>query len=125
MKTAQFNNLLVKRDKLSRSYVDIEGNLVLYETQTEKFIKQTKWLIAEMPSIGLFMIIGLFFIQLYIVFGGIYYHSNHQLTESEFKTYTFLFLFIGFSIGGFIKLAWLFMNERNEAAQVNATNFTD
>lgn len=101
-----------KKIELSRSYIDQNGDLVLFETRKEKIVRQFSLLFEELPPVAIFMV-GMFFLtQLYIVFGGLYYHSTHQLQEGELKTYLFLFGFVGLAIGIILKLAWLFIEER-------------
>lgn len=101
-----------KKIELSRSYIDQNGDLVLFETRKEKIVRQFSLLYEELPPVAIFMVGMLFLTQLYIVFGGLYYHSTHQLQSGELRTYLFLFGFVGLSIGIILKLAWLFIEER-------------
>lgn len=101
-----------KKIELSRSYIDQNGDLVLFETRKEQIVRKFSLLFGELPPVAIFMVGMLFFTQLYIVFGGLYYHSTHQLQDGELRTYLFLFGFVGLAIAIILKLAWLFIEER-------------
>lgn len=123
-------NLLLKTSlqsaaeaKLSKSYIDEYGNLHLHESVSEKRIKYAAKAIKEIPPIGIFLILSLIAVQLYIVFGGMYYHSVGQY-PANLKVYAFISIFILGIIGSLLKLAWLFAVEE-ESAQKHKERYTN
>lgn len=111
-------NLLIKNTlhsaaetKLSKSYIDEYGNLYLHETINEKRLKYAAKALKEIPPIGIFLILSLIAVQLYIVFGGMYYHSVSKYPANT-KLYAFILVFIVGIIGSLLKLAWLFAVEK-------------
>lgn len=111
----QSSKLTPSREKkaLSSSYIDENGQLFLYETASEKKIKQFTLLFRELPPIVSFLAISFFLVQLYIVFGGLYYHRTIPPTSLELRTYLFLFVFLGIGVAGCLKLGWFFIEQKD------------
>lgn len=101
--------------EISRSYIDEDGNLHLHETSTEKFLKKVSLILSELPPIGIFLVGSLAFLQFYVVIGGLVYHSTHPLTDGDLRMYGSIFIFAGIAIAAILKLAWLFVEEKEQA----------
>lgn len=109
------NSLSQQKVEVSRSYIDEDGNLHLHETSTEKFLKKVSLILNELPPIGIFLVGSLAFIQFYVVIGGLIYHATHPLSDSDLRTYGSIFVFSGIAITAILKLAWLFVEEKEQA----------
>ncbi|HAK80344.1 MAG TPA: hypothetical protein DCR35_20940 [Runella sp.] len=109
------SKLTPSREKkaLSNSYIDENGQLFLHETAFENKIKQFVFLFRELPPILSFLAISFFLVQLYLIFGGLYYHQNTPPTSAELRTYIFLFIFLGAGVAGCLKLGWFFMEQKD------------
>lgn len=106
-------NSFQKENELSRSYINAQGKLVIFESRTQKTIKQFSQITEILPPVAIFMICGLVFVQFYILIGGIIYHTTHPLESKYLRIYLFLFVFIGIALSVILKLAWLFAEKKD------------
>ncbi|AXE20752.1 hypothetical protein DR864_24965 [Runella rosea] len=100
--------------ELSKSYVSINGKLVLDEPPLKHVVKTANAILKELPTSVISMVAAMFLTQLYLLF----YISQALLSptyQARVKVSLFLFVMLGVFICIAFKLGWSLVTEKEEA----------